>query len=184
MGRCRCTSSRERYRLMVRVCLEGDSTFGIVLIKSGSEVGEPAEPHPVGTVARIEDVNRMDDGPHAACGKGRGALHHPADSPTEGPTSRPTCGFSALSPTTGPSPRTSWTPSGRPSRGTCGWRWACTAAGVREVKTPDDAEALSYFVGGLLSVRRGRQAVAAGGAVPRPGGCVGSSRCWEKRKRS
>ena len=52
----------ERYRLMVQMCLDGDSMFGVVLIKSGSEVGEPAEPHSVGTVARIEDVNRADDG--------------------------------------------------------------------------------------------------------------------------
>ena len=52
----------ERYRLMVQRCLEGDSRFGVVLIKSGSEVGEPAEPHSVGTVARIVSVNPIDDG--------------------------------------------------------------------------------------------------------------------------
>ena len=52
----------ERYKLMVQMCLDGDSQFGVVLIKSGSEVGDPAEPHGVGTVARIIDVERLDEG--------------------------------------------------------------------------------------------------------------------------
>ena len=47
---------------MIQRCLDGDSEFGVVLIKSGSEVGEPAEPHSVGTVARIAGVNKADDG--------------------------------------------------------------------------------------------------------------------------
>jgi len=49
----------ERYKLMVQRCLDGDSQFGVVLIKSGSEVGDPAEPHEVGTVARIIDVEQL-----------------------------------------------------------------------------------------------------------------------------
>ena len=52
----------ERYRLMVGRCLEADSEFGVVLIRSGPEVGGNAEPHAVGTVARIVDVKRADDG--------------------------------------------------------------------------------------------------------------------------
>jgi hypothetical protein len=52
----------ERYKLMVQRCLEGDSMFGVVLIESGPEVGGPAEPHRVGTVAHIENVGRMNDG--------------------------------------------------------------------------------------------------------------------------
>ena len=52
----------ERYKLMVQRCLDADSRFGVVLIKSGSDVGEPAEPYSVGTVARIVKVDRMDDG--------------------------------------------------------------------------------------------------------------------------
>jgi hypothetical protein len=43
----------DRYKLMVRRCLETDSPFGIVLIKRGREVGGPAEPFSVGTLARI-----------------------------------------------------------------------------------------------------------------------------------
>ncbi len=49
----------ERYKLLVRHCLDNDSKFGVILIKSGSEVGEPAVPHSTGTVAHIVQVNRI-----------------------------------------------------------------------------------------------------------------------------
>ena len=52
----------DRYKQMVQRCLDGDSRFGVVLIKSGPEVGGPAEPHPIGTVAHITQVKRLDDG--------------------------------------------------------------------------------------------------------------------------
>lgn len=52
----------DRYKLMLRDCLQGDSSFGVVLIKSGSEVGEPAEPYSVGTVAHITQVSDAGDG--------------------------------------------------------------------------------------------------------------------------
>jgi Lon protease-like protein len=52
----------ERYKLMLQHCLSGDSTFGVVLIKSGSEVGAPAVPYSVGTVAQIVQVNRVQEG--------------------------------------------------------------------------------------------------------------------------
>ena len=52
----------ERYKVMVQRCLDGDSLFGVVLIKSGAEVGEPAEPYSIGTVAHIERVDRLDGG--------------------------------------------------------------------------------------------------------------------------
>ena len=52
----------ERYKLMIRRCLDSDSEFGVVLIREGVEVGGTAEPHAVGTVARIVDVKRADDG--------------------------------------------------------------------------------------------------------------------------
>ena len=42
-----------RYRLLVKRSIEKDEPFGIVLIKSGPEVGGPAEPHRVGTTAKI-----------------------------------------------------------------------------------------------------------------------------------
>jgi Lon protease-like protein len=51
-----------RYRQMLEDCLEADSTFGVVAIRAGQEVGQPAEIFPVGTVARIEHVETLDDG--------------------------------------------------------------------------------------------------------------------------
>ncbi len=52
----------ERYKLMIGECIERESPFGIVLIKSGMEVGAPAEPHDIGTTARVSRVQRLDDG--------------------------------------------------------------------------------------------------------------------------
>jgi len=52
----------ERYKLMINTCLAQDKPFGVVLIYSGSEVGGPAIPHPVGTVARIANWEWLPDG--------------------------------------------------------------------------------------------------------------------------
>jgi Lon protease-like protein len=42
-----------RYTDMVRDCMKGETPFGVVLIKSGTEVGAAAEPEAVGTLAHI-----------------------------------------------------------------------------------------------------------------------------------
>ena len=52
----------ERYKLMMQHCLDSDSKMGVVLIKSGAEVGEPAIPHSTGTVAHIVQVNKIEGG--------------------------------------------------------------------------------------------------------------------------
>jgi len=52
----------DRYREMVRSCMEFDRPFGIVLIRDGSEVGGIADPYMVGTVVRILKVIPYDDG--------------------------------------------------------------------------------------------------------------------------
>jgi len=52
----------ERYRCLVRDCLEYDRPFGIVLIRDGEEVGEHAQPYLVGTAVRIQQVLNFDDG--------------------------------------------------------------------------------------------------------------------------
>lgn len=52
----------ERYKLMVGRCVERDTPFGVVLIRSGQEVGGPAEPFEIGTTARIAHVERLADG--------------------------------------------------------------------------------------------------------------------------
>ena len=50
----------ERYKTMLRDCLDGDSRFGVSLIREGVEVGGPAVPHEIGTVARIVQADRIE----------------------------------------------------------------------------------------------------------------------------
>ncbi len=52
----------ERYREMVRNCLDFDQPFGIVLIRNGSEVGGHADPYMVGTAVRVSHLHTYDDG--------------------------------------------------------------------------------------------------------------------------
>jgi Lon protease-like protein len=49
----------ERYKTMVRECLEKEEPFGVVLIKEGTEVGETAEPHRIGTSAIIARATEL-----------------------------------------------------------------------------------------------------------------------------
>jgi Lon protease-like protein len=51
-----------RYLDMVRDCARGDSPFGVCLILDGDEVGEPATPAAIGTLARIVDFSTTQDG--------------------------------------------------------------------------------------------------------------------------
>ena len=51
----------ERYKRMVKLCLESSSPFGVLLIRSGSEVDKAAEPFEIGTTARIVRVQHLDD---------------------------------------------------------------------------------------------------------------------------
>lgn len=50
-----------RYRQMIGRCMDEDIPFGIVLIKSGVEVGGAAEPHAIGVTARIEKLEPTPD---------------------------------------------------------------------------------------------------------------------------
>jgi Lon protease-like protein len=50
-----------RYVDMVRDCMRTSSSFGVVLIRAGSEVG-PAQTFEVGTAASIVDFNQLSDG--------------------------------------------------------------------------------------------------------------------------
>lgn len=51
-----------RYREMIAFCSEAQRPFGVVLIREGMEVGEPATPFDVGTMAKIVNVDRLEDG--------------------------------------------------------------------------------------------------------------------------
>ncbi len=52
----------ERYRLLTQRCLDEGTPFGVVLIRRGREVGEPAEVRDVGTMAHIRKASRHADG--------------------------------------------------------------------------------------------------------------------------
>jgi Lon protease-like protein len=52
----------ERYKVMIGACQVTDQIFGVVLIRSGREVGDPAEPVQVGCTARMVRVDRIPDG--------------------------------------------------------------------------------------------------------------------------
>ena len=52
----------DRYKQMLEDCLASGKTFGVVAIKEGEEVGGDATPCEVGTLARIQHVEKLDDG--------------------------------------------------------------------------------------------------------------------------
>jgi len=51
-----------RYLDMISRCLRAGQGFGICLIESGGEVGEPAQPHAIGCLAYIADWDQGEDG--------------------------------------------------------------------------------------------------------------------------
>ena len=51
-----------RYRSMMEHCLADDSSFGVVLIERGNEVGGNDQRFDVGTLTRILQAARLDDG--------------------------------------------------------------------------------------------------------------------------
>ena len=53
----------ERYKEMVQVCLQSNRMFGVALIRSGVEAsGALPEPYTVGCLARIVDIQPLDEG--------------------------------------------------------------------------------------------------------------------------
>jgi Lon protease-like protein len=52
----------ERYKLMIAACIDERRPFGVLLIRSGEEVGETAEPFEVGTTAHIARVDELEEG--------------------------------------------------------------------------------------------------------------------------
>ena len=52
----------ERYKSMIGDCLDREVPFGILLIKEGLEVGEPADPFRIGTTARIVQSETLEEG--------------------------------------------------------------------------------------------------------------------------
>lgn len=52
-GRLPLRLFEQRYMTMAKACLRDGSPFGVCAIREGREVGDPAVPYPVGTLARI-----------------------------------------------------------------------------------------------------------------------------------
>lgn len=52
----------ERYKAMTRELLQSGGEFGVLLIRSGKEVGGGAVPHDIGTTARIEECQEVQGG--------------------------------------------------------------------------------------------------------------------------
>jgi Lon protease-like protein len=53
----------ERYKRMIENCVDKDQAFGVVMIRRGAEaMGPLAEPFPIGTSAKITEVQRLKDG--------------------------------------------------------------------------------------------------------------------------
>jgi Lon protease-like protein len=52
----------ERYKQMIRRCLDEASHFGVLLIRSGVEAGGPALPYEIGTTARITEAQELEEG--------------------------------------------------------------------------------------------------------------------------
>ena len=61
-GRLQLRIFEPRYLDLVRECTRYGTGFGVCLILQGQEVGEPAVPAAIGTIARISDFHRDDDG--------------------------------------------------------------------------------------------------------------------------
>ena len=60
-----------RYQQMIRHCLEGDRQFGVCLIRSGEEVGGPADPYSIGSLCEIVNVTEIEGGRVNLLGIGR-----------------------------------------------------------------------------------------------------------------
>lgn len=63
-----------RYLEMIDVVLDGDRTFGVVLIERGSEVGGGDKRFDVGTTAKVVRVGALDDGRLALVAIGRNRI--------------------------------------------------------------------------------------------------------------
>lgn len=63
----------DRYKAMIGECIARGAPFGVVLIRSGEEVGDPAVPHQIGCMARILEIEPLEDGQMnlLAVGEGR-----------------------------------------------------------------------------------------------------------------
>jgi Lon protease-like protein len=76
----------ERYKVMIAACQVTDQIFGVLLIRSGREVGPAAVPERVGCTARMVRIDRLPDGQMhiLTVGEHRFRLRGPARQAPEG----------------------------------------------------------------------------------------------------
>ena len=138
----------ERYKLMLQDCLDGDSRFGVTLIKEGAEVGAPATPHEVGTVADIVHVNRIEGGRFLISIFGRQRFEI-----VEVTQHKPYVAASVRlleDDDAEDVPPTEMAQIRKAASEHVRLRYGLAGGWVREAKLPDDPLDLSYFIGGML----------------------------------
>jgi Lon protease-like protein len=74
-GRLQLRIFEPRYLDLVRECTRYGTGFGVCLILQGPEVGGPAVPAAIGTIARISDFHRDDDGLLGIVAEGGSRFH-------------------------------------------------------------------------------------------------------------
>ena len=140
----------ERYKMMLRDCMSADNSFGVVLIKSGNEVGGGAEPYDIGTIAKISEVREIEGGQFSVMTVGEGRFSI-VEITQQRPYIRarvkllPREEEEELAPDTIETVRTAVVDYVRAMVGLRGG-W------VREVKVPEDPQALSYYAGDILQI--------------------------------
>ena len=140
----------ERYKMMLRDCMNADNSFGVVLIRSGSEVGGPAEPYNIGTIAKISEVREVEGGQFSVMTMGERCFST-VEITQQRPYIRARVNLlpreeeAELAPDTIETVRTAIVDYVRAMIGLRGG-W------VREIKVPEDPLTLSYFAGDTLQI--------------------------------
>lgn len=141
-----------RYREMIAYCSENEKEFGVLLIKEGTEVGEPATPFEVGTLARIVDIDRLEDGRLNIVTVGTWRFHLVSLS-----TDKQSFIVGDVEPIQDEDAEAGVTSLAEEVGGLLQRYTALVHAALEEdltpVQLPSDAEALSHLVGGTLRIR-------------------------------
>ena len=143
----------DRYQVLVKECAEENAPFGVVLLRSGREVGDPgAETHGVGTTARIQKTEQMGSGQIrvAAVGERRFRVHSLSH---ELPYLSAQVDFLSDEEPNGPSEELVQRVRGNANE-LARAIMAIRGGWIREVSFPSDPATLSYLVAQMLRGRR------------------------------
>ena len=141
-----------RYREMIGLCSQEKRPFGVVLIREGAEVGDPATPFDVGTMARIVDVNRLEDGRMNVMTVGTKRFRILSYFNDRKPYMIGDVEPLADDPTTGPSAALSQDVAAQAQRYVAMIQ-AAAEQRLTPLRLPSDAEEASYAVAAMLRVR-------------------------------